>query len=382
MRICFACPKILPLLGIRSDGAFGGAEVQIHQLARYLVKHGFDIDVLVSTSLPHRYIRQDGMRLIRCIRDSSAPGLGAKLLSRIMLLVGLLRSSADVYVATCAGPEVGILALFARLTGKKFVYRTAHELDCSGEYERGAGWRGRVFGFGLRTASAVVTQHEDHERMLRARGIAATIIQNGFAIVDSLPTGERKIDVLWVGRCEAWKNPALFLDLALALPSHRFVMICPPKPGLKALFESIRERALTIPNLLFIERVPFAESDRYYRDSKLLVGTSDAEGFPNTYIQACIAGTPIVSYKVDPGMFLHRSGAGLVSTGDFERLVQQTEYLLRDESAWRQHSRAARDYALRSHDIEVQGRQWSDLFLSLLRSRPRTVSAPQRTHVI
>jgi glycosyltransferase involved in cell wall biosynthesis len=218
--------------------------------------------------------------------------------------------------------------------------------------------------------------------MLEARGIEATVIQNGF-VMSAMPlTTEREIDVLWVGRCESWKNPSLFLDLALALPNRSFVMICPPIPGMDEFFENIRSRASTIANLRFIERVQFEESESYFRNSRILVGTSDAEGFPNTYIQACIAGTPIVSYKVDPGGFIELTGAGVVCGGDFGRLVNQAEQLLRDEAGWSKRSSRARRYALRSHDIKVRGKQWAELFRSL-HSRDRSdFGRPKNTLMI
>lgn len=377
LRVCFVGPDILPLLGLGGGKSFGGAEVQIRQIARYLVKQGFDVDVLVGDSLPGKVQWHEGLRLIPCIPDSSQMGLGAKLLSKIRLMRCLYRSGADIYVATCAGPEAAYVALYARIAGRKFVYRTAHELDCSGEYERSNGFRGRLFGIGLRAADAVVTQHQVHQRMLQAGGVAAAVIHNSFALEETAEEHDRPIDVLWVGRCEAWKNPGLLLDLADALPHRQFVMICPPKPGFEGLFESLRDRVKTIPNLCFIEHVPFTESDGYFRRSKLLAGTSDAEGFPNTYIQACIAGTPIVSYKVDPGGFLERTGSGLVAGGDFGRFAKDAEDLLRNPVGWRQASKKARSYASETHDIELEGPKWIALLLSVAgASSIKTIGVP------
>jgi glycosyltransferase involved in cell wall biosynthesis len=156
-------------------------------------------------------------------------------------------------------------------------------------------------------------------------------------------------------------------------------MICPQQRALKSKFAEISHRAKAIPHLTFIERVEFADSGAFFRRSKIFVGTSEAEGFANTYIQACIAGVPIVSYEVDPGGFLERTGAGLVAGGNFNQFLKDISRLLEDEAEWRLRSDKARQYALASHDIDVEGRKWSTLFSSFAEPGGRTPPADSGT---
>jgi glycosyltransferase involved in cell wall biosynthesis len=356
-RVCFVSPAILPLFGIAAESEFGGAEVQVYSLARYLQREGFQVDVLTSTRLGKEPKVVDGIRLIPAVDDVST----GKPLSKIGLLKALRRSRADVHIGTCAGPDIGLIALCARLSGKRFVYRVSHEIDCDGTFESRHGWRGRLFGLGLRLADAVVAQHEDQRRLLAERGVPAEVIRNGFDFSAASARGERDIDCLWVGRCDTWKRPELLLDLARALPHRKFVMICPPSRDRDELFEEIRSKASGIANLTFVERVTFEVSQSWFERAKLFVGTSDAEGFPNTYIQACAAGTPIATLKVDPERFVEFNKAGFVAHGDPSRLTEGVDRLLSDPKGWGQCSDNVLAYARTNHDLEIQGAKWTGL---------------------
>ena len=94
------------------------------------------------------------------------------------------------------------------------------------------------------------------------------------------------------------------ISIAKKLPQYTFTIICP-----KASDQSHEEylelkKQFAIPNVKFIEFVPFEEIDDYFANAKLFINTSDDEGFPNTFIQARNNGTPVISFNVDPDNIL------------------------------------------------------------------------------
>lgn len=373
MKACFVCARILPLFGIGSNTEFGGAEVQISRIARYLVKQGFDVDILVGMEEGPEPRVVDGVRLVPAIDDAPDKGASGKLKAKLGLFRAMRRSQAEVFVTSCADPDVGLVAMFAKVLGKSSVYRVAHDTDCDGTYERKNGWRGKLFGFGLRNAVGVVAQHADQAAALKLRGIDPVLIRNSFDLSAARSAESRDIDALWVGRCETWKRPFEFLEIARRLPGLRFTMICATKRGREKFMRELRAAAVEVPNLEFLDGVPFDEVQGYFERAKLLVGTSEAEGFPNTYIQASIAATPIAALEVDPDGFIEKSACGINAHGDLDRLIEGIGHLLTDKADWRTCSTNALSYAKRTHDLQVEGAKWAKLLAS---AEPR--ARPQR----
>jgi glycosyltransferase involved in cell wall biosynthesis len=81
--------------------------------------------------------------------------------------------------------------------------------------------------------------------------------------------------------------------------------------------------------------------------------TSDHEGFPNTFLEALSAGTPVVTRRgVDPDSFIERNGLGRVA--DNEGLVQGLRDIWTlDLSDYEDLGRRCRAYVETNHSPET-----------------------------
>ena len=154
------------------------------------------------------------------------------------------------------------------------------------------------------------------------------------------------------------------MQLAEEMPKERFMMICQRATG-DDKYEELSARAGQVKNLQFIERVPFAEIGSYFQKAKVLVNTSDSEGFPNTFIQACNYAMPILSLKVNPDEFLDKYNCGQSCNGDFQRLVNSLKFMLA-ENNFLNLGKNARRYAEQNHDIKKIIEEYKKLFVSVL----------------
>jgi len=78
----------------------------------------------------------------------------------------------------------------------------------------------------------------------------------------------------------------------------------------------------------------------WYKRAGLFVNTSTAEGFPNSYIQSWVCGTPVAALNVDPDGLIADHDAG-VSPTTFDSLVERVEALLTDDERRREVSHNA-----------------------------------------
>jgi glycosyltransferase involved in cell wall biosynthesis len=67
------------------------------------------------------------------------------------------------------------------------------------------------------------------------------------------------------------------------------------------------------PNIDYLGVLPQQAAHDMIAEASILLSTSDSEGFPNTFLQAWSAGTPVVSLKVDPAGTIERLALGRVS---------------------------------------------------------------------
>jgi glycosyltransferase involved in cell wall biosynthesis len=120
-------------------------------------------------------------------------------------------------------------------------------------------------------------------------------------------------------------------------------------PGSEALYEQVRAASLEIPNVRFHGPVPYHEIGQFYERARVFVGTSEIEGFPNTYLQAWARGTPVVAF-LDPDQLIARHGMGL-AVGSISQMCTAIETLNGDPVTWLAASQRSSHYMDERFDV-------------------------------
>jgi len=365
MKVCFFNVNAYSLFNPNSEAQIGGTEIQLFNVAKYLSQNSnFEISFIVGDWGQKEIEEHKSIKVYKSI--SLQKTIRNYLLAPFIIWNKLTVVNADIYIASSAGVEIGITALFCKIKNKKFIYRTAHQMDCDGEFVEKNSWRGKVFEYGLKNADIIITQNEEHQELLKSQKIKATVVRNGFRISGEVVDFDDKKYILWVSRCDGWKRPGLFLKIVRKFPQENFVMISPRIAHEKELFNEIKQQASRLTNLKFIEKIPFIEIQKYFNKAKLFIGTSDFEGFPNTYLQACMGNTPIVSLNVNPDKFITKNNLGYCADGNFDLMLRQIKEIAEgDNSIWQEKSKNALKYVKENHNINKSGSQWKVIIKNL-----------------
>jgi len=352
MKICFVGLQNLPVLAAKyRDRYVGGEAVQQTLLARALARRGHEVSMVVEDCGQPDGARWQGIRTLKAYRvDAGLPGLRFIHPRWTGMWTALARAGADVYYTSCAGMQVGLLALFCRRARRRLVFRAASDSDCDGSrlLVRFARDR-RLYEYGLRRADSILVQSElQAEALRRNYGLAGRVA--GMLVEDPGPAPARDIDVLWVGNIRRVKRADRILELADRLPQAGIHMIGGPVAGEEALFEEIEHEAAVRPNISFHGRLPYLDASGVYGRARVLVNTSDVEGFPNTYLQAWIRGVPVVTL-IDPDGVIAREGLG-VHLSDPARFPEAVARLLANAAPWRAASERCRGFAAREYSEE------------------------------
>jgi len=171
--------------------------------------------------------------------------------------------------------------------------------------------------------------------------------------------------ILWVGNNHTKKHPEIFVQLAQELPDFQFVMIMSTTPQ-NPNDHDIVEMTCSMTNINYLGYIPFSSIGRYFCEASLFVGTSDMEGFPNTYLQAWQAKTPVVSLYIDPDNVITNYGLGKVSK-TFGQLCIDVEKMMTNKSERMRMGDNCLEYVRKFHSEQVITQQYTSFFKYLMK---------------
>ena len=325
----------------------GGAELQVALLARELA--GLGIDVMIAagdTGQPDSSVH-DGVR----IRNAGKFQTGRLLdtLRSLPRVVRVLREERPEWVFLLGWTTwLFILHVMKPFFGYKLGFICGLDTEVNGGFRRKNPIRGFLFEYAMRRCDVRFAMTRDQRRLFEENGMTCELYRNLILPRSSSRTPEKPIDLLWVSRCQPIKRPHLFLDLAGQLPETRCRMVCPREDV--ALWNSVTSRAAGIPNVEFIERVPYHEIQRVYDEAKIFVNTSEWEGWPNSFIQSGLGGTALLSLVVNPDRLFETYALGRFCAGDAGRMATEARTMLGDPEALEKMQQESTRFVAEMHD--------------------------------
>lgn len=327
--------------------ASGGAELQVALLARGLVERGPRVILLGADTGQPDAAEWHGVSIRKAGHYDT--GAAADTIRALPKVFAALRVEQPDFVVVYGWTAwLWILAWFRRALGFRLVYVCALDSEINGSFRRANPIRGFLLEQGMRSADFRFGITEHHAALFRAKGMACAVTRLLLQAGAARETTEKQVDFLWVGRCAPVKHPHRFLDLAERLPGGRFRMICSPQD--RELWKGVRNRAARLPNVEFVEGVPYRDIQSHFNRARAHVNTSDDEGMPNTFLHAGLGDCAILSFKVDPDEMLSRHAAGFCAGGEFETMQDRALEWLNNPDALREAAQGAAAFVRRFHD--------------------------------
>jgi glycosyltransferase involved in cell wall biosynthesis len=361
--------KITVLLQASSTFVKGGSEFQADLLMNEMVKAGHSV-TCVSDLMGDPGPGLEGVEYIYL----KSHGRKLAVLNYSALMKTLKRISPDIIYQRFRVPYTGMAARYAKRNSCKMVFNMANVRDPrknSVPFDRMflfnfiTEFLGR---YGIKNVDAVVAQTHDQSRDLKKFfGRDCVVIRNGHPIPG--PPFEKAYPpiVLWVSNVKPIKRLEMFLNLARELEGTGAQFVYVGRPADDKYYKLSEDVLKNSGNVEYLGELPYEETNDLIAKASLLVNTSLTEGFPNTFIQAWMRETPVVSLDVDPDNLLETEGVGYRS-GSFEKFVADVKMLLADEGKRRLIGKKARQYAIENHDIAKIGKRYLDLFERLVES--------------
>jgi len=353
-KICFIQTYAYPLFK-KNNSIHGGSEIQLYLIAKKIADDkDYSVSFIVGDYGNKNIEKINNISIYKSFNPKENDNIIKKLFHAYKYYKLFKKINADIYFTSSANSNVGLVSYYCKRNKKKHIHRTAHQMDVDGSYIDKKGLIGRIYKYGLIHSDLIITQNEEHKILLKQNhDIESVVVKNGFDFNSVLKNNsiKNRIHILWVARYEKWKRPQAFLELAECFPDYNFIMICPAGQE-DDNYKDFIEQTKKIDNLKFIKKVNYYDIQGYFDKAVIFVNTSTYEGFPNTFIHAGIAGTPILSLNVNPDNFINKYNCGYFCNDDFKQLKDNLAKLLKNKKDWKEKSNNIFIYTKENHDIK------------------------------
>lgn len=334
----------------------GGSELQSLYIGQELQKRGWNIHYIRESNVSQaKCVDEDGISLYslpkrrEILRYLNYFKL-KKIMRKIDAQVWYCRGTRDYLPAATIFKKKGAILIWACShdfqLGKKVFNKK--EIKILNRIVFGSFFilRMLLFKISLKFVNLITVQNETQHRLLGKNYLLDGVLINNAHPLPSYSNSKREDIILWIGRLQTWKRPELFVEIANKFKgqNHKFMMIGRRMGSAHFLEESTNQF------FYYMDEMALDEINLLLEKSKLLVCTSDNEGFPNTFIQAWMRGVPVVSLWVDPNEFIKKNDLGRISH-NMRAMHEDIQCLMENEPLWKKMSENCEYFAKRHFNI-------------------------------
>lgn len=327
---------------IEGNGSVGGLTVQLYFWAKTFVVKGWKTFSFSSN------------------RNCDIEGIHFLYFKKYRFVDIFLNPLKSLYILLSIRPQMIIyrgadrslfwVALFAKIVRAKCIFFGASDVNfvVGKDILVGSKINTLLYRYSLSFVSSFVVQNEVQQKSLLINYNRKSIVIPNIWIDSTTESNKSKeYDVLWVANMRRLKRPEWFISLAKEMPNYKFAMTGGVTLGDSDYFLQIKKMATDINNISFLGAMPFFDVNNLFEKVRILVCTSEYEGFPNTFLQAWANGVPVVS-TVDPNRLLSSKFIGYAVTTQKE-LHLKVEQLLKNHLLYEEQIENIKKYFENSH---------------------------------
>ena len=226
---------------------------------------------------------------------------------------------------------------------------------------------------GMKLVDIAFTQNKVQEAQVKLNfGLNSSHMISGHPLPEHSISNTLRFEnktILWCANWGTHKRPELFIELASKMKDSnlQFVMV-----GGHSDKQYVEKLLLNKPkNLTITGRLNFDEALSYFDKATIFVNTSSpgGDGFPNTFIQAWLRQTPVISLGFDPDNIVVSNNLGY-NLNSIEEAVDKISTITNDFEAYKSLSQNAYNYGCKNHSIKVMTDNYLDVINENEKNRP------------
>ena len=259
-----------------------GIQVQMSFWARTFVKHGWQ----VYTFTDKQTCDIDGIHFIKTYKSKLLYRLHLQLVQDLMNCIRCIKIHPDIVICRGASRSLFLLSKLCRCNHIQLVMFGASDINFVPEKCKIAGspHNTELYQKALSQIEYFVTQNkEQHDTLLKYYGKNSMVLSNIWLqdeVKEQVP--KKTYDASWISNLRPLKRAEWFITLAKEFPQYEFAIV--GGPSIIEYYTQIEQSASDVKNLSFLGPKSFTEVNSLLSQSRILVCTSEFEGFPNTFL--------------------------------------------------------------------------------------------------
>ncbi len=358
------------------QGFIGGAEIQAYLLAKYLTLRNHQISYLAFGDQKNQVEKKDGF-MVKHIAE-----IKEKNLSFVKALRQSLKKDRPDIFFIRDFRYLFLSNLVCKNLKIPLVYNTTHINNCRSYPKKieislnpiatlASIKAGLMHYLNFKTLKKVnlITINKYHAKLLREKyNIEATPIYNSMEDnYEKNKSVEKENNVIWVANLKTRKRPELFVKLADQLKNnnYKFIMIGYIQNNSAEYKKLVQQAEKNNLNFKYLGGLATDQVDKIMAKAKIFVNTCLPEGFGNNFIQAWFNECPTITLDFDPDDIIKNNKIGFHSQS-FEQIVQDVEFLTKNEVERLKMGKKAREYALAYHLPQNNVLKYESFFKNLI----------------
>ncbi len=235
------------------------------------------------------------------------------------IFAALMISKPDYLYASIPGWATFFISKLCKILGIKMILRVAsdsHVNVLKGDQSTHSSFDGVFISKAFESADYISVQNNFQYQTLKKRFPSKKILKIYNPIVIHEASQSKKCKMTgyfaWVANFRYPKNLKFLFEVAKGFPDETFKIAGVPLSYMDNETKEYLGRLKMLPNVIFSGKVPRIEIFNFLGQAKFLISTSRYEGFSNTFLEAMIVGTPILTPTwVNPDGIINRFDLGI-----------------------------------------------------------------------
>ena len=208
--------------------------------------------------------------------------------------------------------------------------------------------------FTVKNCSKIIVQNSKQQsdllNLFDRKGVLVTQASKPVKSVELIDKSSNKLEVVWIANLKPIKQPEVFLKLVKNFINDsriNFTMVGKPSKNYYRVISELDH----VSNFKFLGQIDNRRVNDLLLKSHVLINTSISEGFSNTFVQAWLRKTVVVSMNSNPDNILTDKRIGFVE-GTLSDICTRLEFLLENNKDLVDIGDKAYEYAMNNHNIE------------------------------